>query len=209
MTNFVELINKTADRFDAIIQTRSHNLQLIPTEDFGWDNTRWFSTQFRLAHVERFRQPKFSVLHTVIFPHITDPSPIFGFDIIASDTKATGVFFDRSPTISCWGPISDKSFGSERTRPEWGDIFSEHWIACRPSYEEAEHICELACETLVHYIRKLGQTQSSRVHDIVQAQNRYSVQQRKNTHTTTVIHKLLGEQRGQHFINEILFPVIN
>ena len=208
MMTFVELINQTADRFEQIIHSHSHNLQLIPTEDFGWDNTRWFSSQFRLAHVERFRQPKFSVLHTVIFPHITDPSPIFGFDIIASDTKVTGVFFDRSPTIACWGPLSDKSFGTQRQRPEWGTIFSEHWIACRPSYSETVQICDLACDTLVDYITKLGKTQSARVHDILNAQNTYALQQRQNTHTTTVIKKLLGEHRGTYFINEILFPVI-
>lgn len=208
MMNFVQLINHTADRFEQIIQDHTHNLQLIPTEDFGWDNQRWFSSQFRLAHVERFRQPKFSVLHMVIFPHVTDPSPIFGFDIIASDTKVTGVFFDRSPTISCWGPITDQSFGSERVRPEWGTIFSEHWIACRPNQAECEQICDLACVTLSNYLSRLGQTQSVLVHDIVQAQNMYSVQQRKNTHTTTVIKRLLGEERGTYFINDILFPVI-
>lgn len=208
MSNFVELINHTADEFERIIKSESANLQQIPTEDFGWENTRWYSKQFRLAHVERFRQPKFSVLHTVIFPHVTDPSPIFGFDIIASDTKATGVFFDRSPTISCWGAISDQSFGSERTRPEWGTIFSDHWIACRPTYAEAEQICGIACATLTDYLSKLGQTSSARVHDIIQAQNTYSAQQRKNIHTTQVIRKLLGEQRGSYFIEEILFPLI-
>lgn len=208
MTNFISLINQTADRFDEIIHAHSTNLQEITTADFGWDNMRWFSAQFRLAHVERFRQPKFSVLHTVIFPHVTDPSPIFGFDIIASDTKVTGVFFDRSPTITCWGPISDQSFGSERTRPEWGDIFSEHWIACKPDYAECEQICNLACETLANYLQRLNQNSSVRVHDIIQAQNRYSLQQRKNTHTTNVIRKLLGDEQGAYFIEEILFPII-
>jgi hypothetical protein len=209
MITYVELINQTADRFEQIIQDHSDNLQLIPTEDFGWENTRWFSKQFRLAHVERFRQPKFSVLHTVIFPHVMDPSPIFGFDIIASDTKVTGVFFDRSPTITCWGPISDKQFGRMRDRPEWGTIFSDHWIACRPeSVTETSEICDLACDTLISYLSKLGEQTSPRVHDIIQAQNTYSLQQRKNTHTTTVIRKLLGEHMGTHFINHILFPVI-
>jgi hypothetical protein len=206
--NFVQLIDQTADKFESIIHAHSANLQVIPTEDYGWHNTRWFSSQFRLAHLERFRQPKFSVLHMVVFPHVTDPSPIWGFDIIASDAKATGVFFDRSPTLNCWGPITSLNLGTSRSRPEWGDIFSDHWIACRPTYAEAEHICELACEVLTDYLLKINQTHSARILDIIQAQNRYSLQQRKNTHTTTVISKLLGEPRGTQFINEILFPVI-
>jgi hypothetical protein len=208
MTSFVELISQTADKFEHIIQTHCDNLKLIPTEDFGWQNTRWSSSQFRMAHVERFTQPKFSVLHMVIFPHVMDPSPIFGFDIIASDTKATGVFFDRSPTLECWGPITNKTFTQERVRPEWGTIFSDHWIACKPTYTEAEEICALACDTLADYLVRLIQTHSAHLHDIIQAQNNYSLKQRENIHTTTVIRKLLGEERGTHFINEILFPVI-
>jgi hypothetical protein len=206
--SLIDLIDRTADRFEAIIETESGQVHEIPTEDFGWQNRRWFGERFRLAHVERFRQPRFSVLHTVIFPHVMDPSPIFGFDIIASDTKVTGIFFDRSPTLACWGPMSDKTYGTERKRPDWGTIFSDHWIACRPSVSEAEEICDLACDVLCDYAKRVNGTCTPRVHDIIQAQNTYSLQQRKNVHTTTVIRKLLGEERGTHFINEILFPVI-
>jgi hypothetical protein len=206
---FVDLINHTADRFEQIIQTHAHNLQEIPTEDFGWENMRWFSSEFRLAHVERFRQPKFSVLHTVIFPHVTDPSPIFGFDIIASDTKVTGVFLDRSPTISDWGPLSDMEFMKQRERPEWGTIFSEHWIACKPDHTECVQICDMACDLLTSYLTSLSEIHTTPlVHAVIQAQNNYSLQQRKNIHTTQVIKKLLGDQRGTHFIENILFPVI-
>jgi hypothetical protein len=208
MTNFIQLIDSTADAFEKIITENSTNLREIPTDDFGWSNQRWMSSQFRMAHVERFRQPKFSVLHTVIFPHIMDPSPIFGFDIIASDTKATGVFFDFSPTILPSQKISDRDWSETRTRPTWGSIFSEHWIACRPSFHEAQDICALACEQLITHIQKLGTQYSHKLHDIVRAQNEYSLNQRQNEHTTRVILKLLGEARGQYFVNEILFPTI-
>jgi len=208
MTNFVDLINRTADKFEQIIHRNTNLLTEIPTEDFGWTNHRWSSQQFRMAHVERFEQPKFSVLHTVIFPYINDPSPIFGFDIIASDTKATGLFFDFSPTVEEWGPISNVVWSEPRERPEWGSIFSEHWIACRPTYQEAEIICELACTRLTHYLGQLGQKTSANVHQIVQAQNRYSLQQRQNEHTTRVIKKILGQERGSYFVEQILFPTI-
>lgn len=207
MTNFVHLIQQTADRFETLISS-CKLAELIPTEDFGWSNKRWSSQQFRLAHVERFEQPKFSVLHTVIFPHIIDPSPIFGFDIIASDTKATGVFFDLSPTISSSRPFCRTNFSETRARPEWGDIFSEHWVACRPTFEEAVEICHTACDVLERYLGQLDQTSTSRVGDVVRAQNRYSQQQRQNEHTTRVIKKILGPERGTHFVEHILFPTI-
>lgn len=209
MTNFTHLINQTANSFEQIIQDHTTNLQTIETEDFGWTNHRWSSREFRLAHVERFEQPKFSVLHTVIFPHVTDPRPIFGFDIIASDTKATGLFFDFSPTVQQWGPITDKTYSEPRERPEWGKIFSDDWIACRPTYQEAQEICSLACEKLQDYLQQLQEISSSnQIYNIIQAQNTYSLCQRQNEHTTRVIKKILGEQRGTYFIEQILFPTV-
>jgi hypothetical protein len=208
MTNFIQLIDRTADAFEKIIVDHSKHLREIHTDDFGWSNKRWMSTNFRMAHVERFSQPKFSVLHVVIFPHVMDPSAIFGFDIIASDTKATGVFFDFSPTILPSDIISDRTWKEPRERPSWGNIFSDHWIACRPSFEEAEHICEMACEKLKLHLLSLGTKYSYRLHDIVKAQNQYSLNQRQNEHTTRVILKLLGEERGKYFVNEILFPTL-
>lgn len=208
MINFVKLVQHTADEFERIIKTHTTRLQEIETEDYGWCNMRWCSTQFRLAHIERFDQPKFSVLHMVIFPHIMDPAPIFGFDVIASDTKITGVFFDRSPTIKCWGPLTDQTWQEPRDRPDWGHIFSDHWIACRPTPAEAVDICALACELLKDYLNRLAQEYSHRVSDIIQAQNAYSMNQRQNEHTTRVIKKILGTERGEQFINEILFPII-
>jgi hypothetical protein len=207
MTNFVQLINSTADRFESIIQSHSHYLDQIPTEDFGWTNTRWHSREFRLAHVERFQQPQFAVLHTVIWPHVSDPSPIFGFDIIASEKKATGVFYDLSPTVDPVTKFCDLQLSEPRDRPSWGHIFSEHWIACRPSFEEAEAICAHACTTLVSYLQNLPKP-SPLLHQIVHAQNNYSLMQRQNEHTTRVIKKILGESRGTHFVENILFPTI-
>lgn len=209
MTNFTQLVDKTGHAFEQVIRQHTTYLQCIPTEDFGWTNYRWSSRQFRLAHVEKFQQPKFSVLHMVIFPHVYDPNPIFGFDIIASDTKATGVFFDLSPTVGPSCQLSTQTWQDPRNRPEWGDIFSDYWIACRPSLDEAQQICNLAVDTLHQYLRDLSTTaSSSKIRDIIQAQNRYSLQQRKNEHTTRVILKLLGEQKGQHFIENVLFPTI-
>ena len=207
MTNFVELIKHTADIFEKKISA-SPNSQVIETEDFGWTNTRWSSSRFRLAHVERFEQPKFSVLHTVIFPYITDPSPIFGFDIIASDSKATGLFFDLSPTVTPVEPFSRRDYSEPRDRPEWGDIFSEHWVACRPTFVEAVEICDHACTVLGQYLDQLTSQTTHLIGLVRQAQNHYSLQQRQNEHTTRVIKKILGPERGTYFVENILFPTI-
>lgn len=207
MSNFVELIKHTADVFEREISS-SPNCQQIDTEDFGWINHRWSSKGFRLAHVERFEQPKFMVLHTVIFPYITDPSPIFGFDIIASDSKATGLFFDLSPTAAPVLPFSPRDYSEPRDRPAWGDIFSEHWVACRPTFDEAVEICNHACTVLVDYLDQLARSSTHLIGEVRQAQNHYSLQQRQNEHTTRVIKKILGAERGSYFVENILFPTI-
>lgn len=209
MLPLTEVVNQISHQFEQIIHTHSENLQQIPTSDYGWENVRWFSKQFRLAHLERFRQPKFSVLHMVIWPHVTDPAPIFGFDVIASDKLVTGLFWDLSPTVVPTEPFCDVVISNQRERPEWGDIFSPHWVACKPDAQELIQIGHAACDVLTHHVKKLGTQSTPHVHDVIQAQNYYSLQQRKNEHTTKVILRLLGESRGEEFIRQILFPVIS
>ena len=206
--NFIDVIKNTADCLENILVSQSDVLETLPTEDFGWSNMRYASKQFRLAHIERFVQPQFAVLHMVVWPYVNDPCPIFGFDIIASETKATGLFFDLSPTVETWGPLCDRQFEHVRDRPEWGSIFSPHWIACRPSLEEAQYVSVCAQDWLTKLMATLSTRSHVDVHGIVQAQNAYSINQRRNEHTTRVILKLLGPQRGQHFIENILFPTI-
>jgi Ferredoxin-dependent bilin reductase len=208
-TNFRELIQQLADKFERIIQNDSTDLESLPTEDFGWSNKRWQSKKFRLAHLELFQQPRFSVLHMVIWPHIWDPSAIFGFDIIASDHKSTGLFFDLSPTVGSSQRITGIEWKEPRDKPVWGDIFSDHWIACRPDLDEAIAISELACVELKKYIYNLGMTSSLDILSIIEAQNRYSIGQRQNIHTTKAVENILGKERGKYFVEQILFPTID
>lgn len=206
--NFIDFIKTTADDLENILVSHSQVLETLPTEDFGWSNVRYASKQFRLAHIERFFQPQFAVLHMVVWPYVNDPCPIFGFDIIASATKATGLFFDLSPTVETWGPLCDIQLQNVRQRPQWGSMFSEHWVACKPSLEEATAVSECAQQWLIKLMGVLGTRSHPAVHDIVRAQNTYSLNQRQNIHTTKVIINLLGPQRGQYFIDNILFPTI-
>lgn len=208
MGSLIDQVHLIADQFTHVIESHSKNLQLIPTEDYGWSNTRWFSEQFRLAHMERFDQPKFSVLHMVIWPHVMDPSAIFGFDVIASDKLVTGLFWDLSPTILPTKPFCSHTWSEPRQRPDWGHIFSEHWVACRPTPTELVQIGDLAVQCLKNHMADLGKTSTHRVNDVVRAQNTYSLCQRQNEHTTKVIHKLLGPVRAEEFINQILFPTL-
>lgn len=57
------------------------------------------SPNYRRAHisiVDARETKKLWLLHTTVFPHLDDPSPIYGFDIVAGPTRVSGAFHDFS-----------------------------------------------------------------------------------------------------------------
>lgn len=207
MTNFIELLEKTARRLKATIEATPGS-EAVPTDDYGWENHRWKSNIFRLAHLELFNQDRFMVVHLCVFPHANDPAPIFGFDVIAGENKVTGVFLDLSPTVRDPGRFHNLEFKKDRERPEWGDIFSQNWIACRPNEEEMISIAEEAHKLLKRYLTEIVGKEKANTVDVRLGQNRYCEQQRKNEHTYKALKNLIGEQGARQFMDEILFPII-
>ena len=203
--NHIDLIISIAERLNNLIK-QQHQVYYMSTEDFGWTNYRYRSPKFRLAHIEIFNQDKFCVVHCCVFPHKNDPAPIYGFDVIAGENKITGVFLDLSPVALPSEPFTDIVVERERERPEWGDIFSPHWLACRPSYEEMTKIGDEAIRVLTVYLSDLGDVGVQR--DIITAQNHYCRQQQRNPHTKRALVNLLGEERADYFMQTILFPTI-
>lgn len=203
--NCISYLDELARHFCSVIAAQP-GAEAVPTKDYGWENHRWTSPWFRMAHVEIFNQDRFMVLHTCVFPHAWDPSPIFGFDVIAGEHKVTGLFMDLSPTALPSTPFCDLEDLQNRDRPEWGDIFSDHWVACRPTADQLVRIGLEAQRVLLTYLGGLGQ----QVFDssaIVAAQDKYCLQQRRNEHTMRAIRNLLGEDLAKEFVETVLFPV--
>ena len=202
--NFINYLDEVARDFCKIIAAQP-NSETVPTKDYGWENHRWTSPQFRMAHVEIFNQDRFMVVHCCVFPHVTDPAPIFGFDAIAGESKVTGLFFDLSPTVSKTAPFCNIQGLVNRDRPEWGNIFSENWIACRPTPDQLEEIGTDAIRVLGEYLPSLAQDHSEPV-TVAAAQDRYCLQQRKNEHTRRAVKNLLGDELAEEFMTTVLFP---
>lgn len=203
--NCIEQVEEIGRKLLAVIASQP-GVQPIATPDYGWENHRFVSAGFRLAHVELFEQNRFSVVHCCIFPHVSDPAPIYGFDVIAGENKITGVFLDLSPTVLPSKPFTELHLGQMRDRPEWGSIFSEHWLACRPTPEEMVLIGHEAVRVLENYLPTLGGV--GLMSDIVPAQNRYCLNQQKNEHTRRALINLIGEEKTQEFMTQILFPCV-
>ena len=141
----------------------------------GWVNRVWRSDSYRRAHVDVVdaRETKgLWMMHCCIFPHIHNPAPIFGFDVIAGKNKITGCFIDYSPTYDKFHPMLDY-FGEEVSRyewikkrdlPEWAQrIFSQHMVAAGnvQKEDELEQITQMARDTLAHYLESVSETNNS------------------------------------------------
>ena len=202
--NCITYLDELAQRFCETIAAQP-GAAPVETKDYGWANHRWTSVRFRMAHVEIFNRDRFMVVHCCVFPHYSDSSPIYGFDAIAGESKVTGLFWDLSPTVRNSEPFNNIAGLVNRERPEWGDIFSEHWVACRPSPEQLTEIGDAAVSCLANYLPSLGQLRHVR-EPIIAAQDRYCLQQRTNEHTLRAIRNLLGDALADEFVTTVLFP---
>jgi hypothetical protein len=184
----------------------------------GWENYLYSSERYRRAHVEivDFRKThNLYILHSTVFPHYTDTSPIWGFDAVCGPSKITGAFHDFSSAgndnhfMMTWFSEETKTYKWRKPRqlPPWAQaIFSPSMIAAGNvrEGEELDDLCSIAENSLNYYLANVGKTSNS---SSVDAQNRYCYYQKQNPH---VINSMvaMGIPRDDmiKFVNDILFP---
>ena len=188
----------------------------------GWVNRVWTSGAYRRAHVDVVdaRESKgLWMMHCCIFPHIHNPAPIYGFDVIAGKNKITGCFHDYSKAGDAEHPMMEwfadeaQKLEWNRTRklPDWAErIFSPSMVAAGnvQDEQELEQIFAMAKTTLAHYLETVGETNNT-ANNTTEAQNFYCENQKQNPHTPRVMVSLgLSDEDVRHFIQECLFPEI-
>ena len=188
----------------------------------GWVNRVWTSVDYRRAHVDVVdaRETKgLWMMHCCIFPHTTNPAPIFGFDVIAGKNKITGCFYDYSPAGDPEHPMLDwfaeeaqkLEWNKTRKLPDWAErIFSTSMVAAGnvQKEEELDQIIAMARKGVNHYLAAVGETNGT-ANNTTEAQNFYAQNQKQNPHTPRVMVSLgLSEEDVKHFIQECLFPEI-
>jgi len=188
----------------------------------GWMNKVWSGVNYRRAHIDVVdaRDSKgLWMMHCCVFPHIHNPAPIFGFDVIAGKNKITGCFYDYSPAgdpehpMLEWfaGEANKLDWNKKRKLPDWAErIFSESMIAAGNVSEEAEldQIFAIAKKGADHYLSAVGETNNTAL-NTTEAQNYYAQNQKMNPHTPKVMASLgLSEEDVAVFIQECLFPEI-
>ena len=219
--------------FDKIIPLAdkiNEKLALVGTLDekadlskYEWRNKIYRSFEkFRRAHLEVLDtrdKNNMWIMHVTIFPHVDNDAPIFGFDIVCTGNKVSGIFHDFSVTVNPKHPLME-GFASnvskcvwkkERELPEWGKaIFSEHMIAAGGSNteQELEQIVKVCMDNLDFYLINIdGAFHNSNVKDIVKAQNRYCRYQKMNPYPVKMLmHLGLSQQDASDFVEYVLFP---
>ncbi len=189
----------------------------------GWVNRVWTSDLYRRAHVDVVdaRESRgLWMMHCCIFPHLHNPAPIYGFDVIAGKNKITGCFHDFSPVdkehthpmIEDFAyEVNKLEWRKQRELPDWAKrIFSPHMVAAGnvQNEEELDQIMQMARSTLDLYLNSVSDTNNSDF-DGKEAQNYYAINQKQNPHTPKVMTSLgLNEDDVRVFIQECLFPEI-
>lgn len=186
---------------------------------YSWPNFVFAGKSFRRAHidiVDAREYKKLYMLHLCVFPHVNDPAPIFGFDIIAGPSKVTGAFHDFSPvaggtSLDAWFAerAAQQQWSKNRELPQWAkNIFSPSIVAAGniQDEEELERLLSFAYANLMFYIDGLGKLGTT---DYTAQQNYYCQNQKQNPHTPRVMSALgLDEAEVASFINDCLFPEV-
>ena len=197
-------------------------LELQVNEKQGLRDLVFSSDRFRRAHisvVDARSSKNVWMLHVTVFPHYNDPSPIYGFDIVAGPNKVSGAFHDFSPAgdpnsfMWLWynAQVSNLEWNKARELPDWAkQIFSRSIVAIGAvGTEELADFIKVGLTNLDFYLSKVGCDQQSGS-DFHMAQDRYCRYQRQNPHTPRVLVNLgFTEQEAQDFINYTLFPINN
>ncbi len=188
----------------------------------GWVNRVWSSDRYRRAHIDVVdaRDTKgLWMMHCCVFPHIHNPAPIYGFDVIAGKNKITGCFHDFSPAGDNEHPLIDwfateaakLQWNKTRKLPEWAErIFTGSMIAAGNIQDENEltQIFQIANRSIVHYLNCVAESNFTHKNTTLN-QNYYCENQKQNPHTPKVMASLgLNEEDVRVFIQDCLFPEI-
>ena len=215
-------IEKLADHFEQVIAQSADTVQGVGGDYSDWHNMLYSSPRYRRAHIEivdKRDSHGMYILHTTIFPHFNDPSPIFGFDAVCGKNKITGAFHDYSHAgdpnsfMYLWfkAKVNGLEWNKPRQLPEWAQqIFSPSMVAAGNLQEEAEvdQLCEIAKATLDFYLANVGFDQQS-LADYHMAQNRYCHWQKQNPQVVrSMVAMGIEEQVITRFVEEVLFPEV-
>ena len=188
--------------------------------NFPWPAISFYNPNiFRRADldiIDAREERKLWMMHLVVYPHLNDPAPIYGFDVIAGPKKVTGAFHDFSPVDTNHYMMSEfhqraaKFIPSKkRDLPDWAKaIFSGSMISAGNvrDEEELQELLDLCLNNLQYHLRNIG---ASTDNDYTKQHNWYAINQKKNPHTPRVMENMGVEpDEVRRYIETCLFPEV-
>lgn len=211
------------NEFERLFDKTGEEYQEPGLDRFNWYNRVWTSKHYRRAHIDVVdaRDTRgLWMMHCCVFPHLTNPGPIFGFDVVAGRNKITGCFHDFSPTLEQDHPLIDwfadeavkLQWNKIRKLPEWAErIFTSSMVSAGnvSNQEEVDQIFNMAKNNLCYYLKYIGNFNNTTNRSSASAQDYYCENQRQNPHTPKVMAALgLDPDQVRVFIQDCLFPKI-
>ena len=170
MSSLDKAIKCSADILE-LFEKSGTELTDTPGKKFPFIDYEFTSKYYRKAHlsiVDARETNKLWFMHCTVFPHTTDSSPIFGFDIICGPSRVSGAFLDLSNAgdsahfmmKSFDKRVESMNWKKERVLPEWAQsIFSPAMVAIGSvDEEELEKFIDLGLSTLSMYLGEVGNT---------------------------------------------------
>jgi len=166
-------------------------------------NLVYTSDKLALGHIsiiDKREEKGLWMMHVAAYPDPNYLMPVFGYDVVTSKKKVTGVFFDVSPTLhpsktEKYFQQITKPFTPERTRtlPSWAEqIFSPHMIAASmPDQNQIKQLSYLGRITLTHWIEELQQLEKhTEYYQQKEFLHKYCKNQLQNTNSKNVMLSL-------------------
>lgn len=213
-------MKQCAETMQSMMEHAGYRAEDPSLDQYDWENHVYHSNLFRRGHVEvvdKTATHGIYILHATVFPHVDDPSPIWGFDAVCGKNKITGAFHDFSLVNDShymheWfkETASSITWNKQRELPEWArNIFSPAMVAAGNISEQAEldNLVDLGIKTLDYYLHNIG----DRINgvDVTERQNYYCKNQKQNPHVyRSMIAMGVPEATIRQFVDQVLFPEI-
>lgn len=191
-------------------------------QQYGLRETLWTSDIYRVAQISLLdvRDTKgIWMMHCCVYPHVTNNSPIFGFDIVSGKNKITGCFIDYSPLNNPDHPMVNHfceevdKIGWDRLRelPDWAKrIFSRSMVSVGKfkDDDELDRTLDFGRHLVDYYLEHVSQYNNT-VEDNTNLQNYYCQQQKLNPRSPKVMESLgIPAEKVYSFIDNFIFPEI-
>lgn len=227
------LIQQVANSIESIWQ---QYLELTPydlPEDLGYvegrlegekliiENRCYQTPQFRKLHLELARVgSNLDILHCVMFPRPEYALPMFGADLVSGRGQISMAVTDLSPINSDrslpmdyeqqLAALPDVAFADARSRPLWGDIFSDFCVLVRPAnpHEESQFLAQVETFLEIHCQRAIAAVPTpDQQAEILAGQRHYCTQQQQNDKTRRVLEKAFGAEWADRYMTTVLFDL--